>query len=418
MFKSSLKELYLSDVPCQVFVDQLMRICPKLTHLKLQFDRWVSRQVSMSTDIEPGDGDDAYNLTFLHLDNAFDFNSYLIPLLRRCPKLRVLLVPVNPNRSDGDLYVPRNFGTILRLCPLLRVVLWEVEEDFYNVDPSRIERWFHLTNTVDADDGLLELIFSGTDDDLEPMLPLLTRSQNTLEYLSIHGSGRHMQWNMPETVMFPKMKELLFVLLAVSEEIWVGLMQRCENIEIIKLILNASNTPVNPILQELSTKSRLQFLELIDYSKHHIDPSTEVEYDFSVLDKNTQLDELHISGMCVTNRVLLDLAGILSLRDLYVGVEYHGNCLGLKGLMGFVDKLVAVESGIQSLSFAGCGRINDQVLKRLANVDSLCSLDIKFNAQITDAGVLSFIKANSGREVNVESCLNVSYAGLWNTDSI
>ncbi|KAI8141054.1 hypothetical protein BJV82DRAFT_620654 [Fennellomyces sp. T-0311] len=422
-FANTLTELIMTDHPSDISVPHLLNTLPKLTHLTLRFDFKRLTRVSRIDNSNTGKQVES-QLVYLELDNSYNFGFRVVPVLRRCARLKALLLATQFPKMTGGYGSAINFDIIFELCPRLRYVMWNQDKYYDPEDVRRSQIWKKLVKHSDngtASGALRELTFYGDEADLISwIIPILTKSQDTLQYLNITSCDRD-PWNPLGHIPLHQLKTLNLLYPKTGGYQWINaLIANRRTVQDLELSLMMDNMDhVGQIIVAISSMSSLQRLRLYNNWSMSLQGQPEICRNLALLSQNCQLRRVQFDSISVSDQGLLDLCDIPLLHELCLCMNRRSSRLiTVNGYLQFAGKLQLLGSRLHTLSFENCYNITDLVLEHLAHVKSLLALSISRNRQITDAGVQYFVDNGQGeKKINIHGCSSVSRMGLWQRDS-
>ncbi|KAI9497141.1 hypothetical protein BDB00DRAFT_805139, partial [Zychaea mexicana] len=421
----------------------LMLRFPKLTHLSLLYDNKVTfPTITDNTNLTILD--EYHNLVYLHLKIPFggQIETCIIPVLRRCPQLKCLLVAAASSHtitSPSSTANTIDLDSIFELCPRLQYVMWNMHRVYLRRDEAHLPKWRQIsTRTLHSSDidkarsrgssskeGRIQgLVFEGHIDDINSVTPILTRSQETLSHLELFNvdMDRSRDWHdIPVYTQFPRLVTLKMTNLEMPrEEGWVDLFAGCRNLKCLDVSLGPFDMRWDRIIKGItSSLRRLEHLRLHD-NDYRAAPHVEFGDCIRMLSKYSSLRRLDLHNTCISDQNLIDLCKVRSLQELSLQMGLEDN----ETLLKFADKLKETNSSLDTLKLISVHNLNDVVLERLAQVKSLSLISVLWNSQITDAGVKAFVRGSTINDTGVmkkkkafvDQCPSVSKWGMWITD--
>ncbi|KAI8148196.1 hypothetical protein BJV82DRAFT_591212, partial [Fennellomyces sp. T-0311] len=468
-FSSSLTDLTITSHPFDISPLQLLSQMHALTHFTLLFDDETMEEVVWM--MRPGNSSsyaDRSNrftskIVFLHLNGALNYETRVMPLLQCCPGLKAMILS---SSIDGarmpitDTY----FRTTLTYCPQLQYIEWSFDDESHSSSPndSKVQQWKSLASQTGYDTGIRELSIYGEElADIEPTIPSLQQSQLTLKSLELSCLYGFEDLEQLGDLQFTQLQQLSISKIKVTSIDWEYVFGSCHKLEHVSIVSAVrEGETIDSIITVLTSFAKLQslFLDIKFYADFVIeiedepegagnpfgepfddvdDPEDDDDYEFDDesfdeddvpvtrnhsqmcqnlgdLSTNGQLYSLYLTSICVSGQGLLDICDIRSLKVLEISVKrHHRLCLEAWELEAFAEKLVAVESNIQSLLLSSIIRVTDTVLEHLAEARQLSLLTLHRCPHITDKGVDLFIEngrkvGSIERKIRLRTCPRVS----------
>ncbi|KAI9270575.1 hypothetical protein BDA99DRAFT_502151 [Phascolomyces articulosus] len=435
IFSRTLTQLFIDFHPCSVSLTMLLDILPGLTHLSIklsrhcQFDDFETQYTDKAHDKKSSKS----NIVFLCLDSAFDFNTRIEPVLQRCPLLKYFLVSNFYSKRFVTSIPTCQLQTVLTLCPSTRYILWntlidqkKIEKEWISLstkDHSIMDNNFSLSrgdifkqnddngnSYREENDGTLqELAFSG-ENELWKLIPILTRSQNTLQRLHFSYMYAHQIKGVMRNLYFSRLKSLDLTSWRgnIMDEIdWLGcnlfgmhqqqLNHLMMDIDMDNITSDGEGRPIDCLNKTIEVVSnnlkKLEHLYLWSTYDINDDMCCSKLYLFSK--NNSKLRRIGLSGIPISNDGLLELSKLSKLQTLILSEHSLFKHLTEDGFIAFSRRLKE-QNTIQDLHLY-CGHTNmvtNTVLEHLACVGSLETLHIGCNSVITDTGANIFGKSN------------------------
>ena len=468
-FGNTLKEL-LIDGPCTYYfsLTTLLGLLPALTHLMIKLTylgsimdfeanesmNEESRRNIRSDNDDNSNNDEMYNLVFLSLHSEDRRNTHIKQIVKRCPRLKYLLVSSTVLIENAELsYV--DFASIHKLCPSIHYVHWgegtvteNIEKEWLTL--SRRERGYtdneNTSNYRNREATYLRRVRFCSEDEEQHLsiLKSCLQQPSLLEHLRLSSwcdVCLHHLWNSFTRRIcnllsqFLQLKSLELVNFCIPHQtenniFFENLFSHFQHIGRLRMKLLV--TPLDNVDDERNSISKL--FEAIGHQLHHlkhlsIDLLTDNNFNtqmalpsnlFTALcDGNQELEVLHLDNVPISNDMLLDLCYHPKLRTLsFSGYDLHKN-LTKDGWISFARKLKEQEEYSNGriwsilVSCSACDDVTDEVLEELAGVKSLNYLRVVGNKKITDAGINKFASTNGSsseeqRIIVVDLCDNVS----------
>ncbi|KAI8142426.1 hypothetical protein BJV82DRAFT_142316 [Fennellomyces sp. T-0311] len=417
-FSTTLTELSITNHRFDISEMHLLNLLPNLTHLTLLYDGMSHLQQPNIGVRSNGIEYSSTKLVYLHVDCYL--KDRINPLLRRCPRLKSLLLTTTHGTLLHSAPPGPDFETLFDHCPRLRYLMWMPRGYFpSDNEDEKTKEWKELSRRVGYDDkkSLCEFILHSFHMDLEIVVPLLTRSRHTLEYLKFRNLRRPREWDGLNNIQFPRLKTLHINGILTTYAGWGNFIAGCDDIECLDLLtVSQDDVQVDPLFTALSTRKHLKHIDMqvfipeddpYEQAVSHIDRFPHL----GMLSMNGQLQSVRLTNVCIPGQALLDLCNIRSLQVLHLAVDpCHAQCLSFDEMKAFADRLISVDSKLYVLSFDWIYNITDAVLDRLGRLKWLSLLSVTCSPHITNDGVDSFFKndANLNKKFQQLGCREVS----------
>ncbi|KAI7847950.1 hypothetical protein BDC45DRAFT_575321 [Circinella umbellata] len=449
---NTLTQLFINFHPYDISLTMLLDVLPNLTHLSVKFNKkchfslihdepevYKQRKYVLQQDSE-----EKRNIVYLCLDNTFDFNTRIQPVLRRCPRLEFFLISDFHKKKFATDLPAHQIQTTLRLCSSIRYILWNVlinaknferewlslsmkkkiivSNDISDITKEQKETSFSRKQSNDSKEGggvfsLQEFVYSGALYQ-QQLVPILTKSRNTLQRIHLSFLDvDQIQSNMKH-LYFPRLKSLELV--GCNEIIMENLewfdccffQMHQQQLEELKIELDIPLFPaeeeegdgsggLDNIVEVISKNlKRIKYLCLsVTCFRDDICCRTMNLFSYN----NLGLQHIELSGIPIANQGLLSLTKLPQLQKLTLSGPELYRYLTEDGFIEFAHSLKE-QNTIQSLQLwcAYTVYVTDIVLEQFARIDSLRILRISGNTIITDAGVNAFgniVSSNSSDSI-------------------
>ena len=468
LFRKTLKELYINGHCTQYFsLPLLLGVLPVLTHLTVklkrdrgykpsEYDKSISREIRqrIQSSYDDNNNNKIHNIVFLSLDSESNHNFHIKQVLTRCPRLKYLLVS-NSTINDYTTSSAIDFSLIPELCPSIRYIHWgegtktrTVEKKWLTMSREKRIDTDKRTNS-DYEKGeanyLCQVEFNNNDEERHiATLTACLQQPSLLEHLRLSTSThldlyqiwkRFTQRNSDLLSRLSQLKSLELVGFRVpyqteNDMFFNELFSYVPHIERLKMDFFV--IPVNSLVKE-----RDYTRKVVEALGHHLRQLRYLYLDFTcrgrraprmdlcdnlymiLCDWNQKLEILHLTNVPISNDMLLNLCRLFKLHTLNLsGYDLHKH-LTEDGWISFARKLKEQEqngsSGLKSMLLS-CGYsddVTDRVLEEFAGIQSLETLRIACNEDITDAGINKFasIASSIGKKhkiIEIDTCIQIS----------
>ncbi|KAI9264321.1 hypothetical protein BDA99DRAFT_509007 [Phascolomyces articulosus] len=466
LFANTLTELVIDYQQYDISLTMLLDTLPALTHLTVELVNTTSTSLIVESSSNNSTvNSHSSNIVYLCLDSLFKFNVRIHPVLRRCPQLKFLLISNFNKKSDHQqhtLSLPE-IQTTLDTCPHLQYISTRQINVEYLAQAKKLEkRWIKLSkeNIItpsshsDNNDinhitigtasqgmenrnkaknnivhqvnrGLCEFEFTG-DIQQAHMTSILTQSQQTLEHLHFSFvDAEQITHYLLKHEHFPQLKSIeLTSLYNLTENIkWIYndmFHLHYRQIEHLYLDLNGIElqNDRNSTLQELldhlveaaSQMSKLRYLILdFEYDCYVECNNLDLLVTTTRNNNNNDLRFVILINIPISDKELLALGHLPQLRSLQLwGCDTHRQ-LTEEGFIAFANVLINKKTN-SKIKYMGLhcddqGKVTDMVLGHLVRIESLKTLRIANNNDITDDGVNLFGKK---KKLELNACQSVS----------
>ncbi|KAI8138479.1 hypothetical protein BJV82DRAFT_630967 [Fennellomyces sp. T-0311] len=401
LFHDTLKILVITNYYSDISPLQLLSCSPNLTHLSLTFHDQAGLLPSPVRTSR-----NTCNLVYLNLGYTVDFDHRVMPVMRHCPQLKVLILTNNMTEAPP---LSDSWNQIIQLCPQLHHFGLNELDAPYNAKDIAI-----LTEKYNDDKGIRELVLRSSIDEINSISSLLTRL-NDLEDLKlsnrkIASSG----WDSLAHVHFPRLKTMAIHNLLVRNDAWDSFCACRPNLVSFsykQMLVNGLD--MDRMIAAISSLNHLEHLNIFFFLSRMMGQIPNIWSNVSMLSSNTQLRTLELTGIRFAGSALLDLCRLSSLKDLRIFLwPFYDDILSGE-LLEFADRIR--HTGIEKLALSHFNFLNDEALEPLGQATHLSMLRLLGNL-ITDAGVIAVI--NGHKTVEVDDCKLVSRNGIWTYDQI
>ncbi|KAG2224273.1 hypothetical protein INT45_000304 [Circinella minor] len=437
-FSHTLTKLFIHSHTADISLTLLLDYLPALTHLSVTFEYKAHNSLHSTESIDSNTSprNSIKNLIYLRLDNTFNFDRRICPVLYRCPNLRFLMIPSDIRQDEIRDLPTQCLYTALHICPRINYILMNVEP----LEGSQMKQWLQLSkkqihwNDGDKKDIIAKMIddqqekegvklvrgfvFGATDqDELTKTFPLLENSRSWLEYLRIECINTGLNDLLTKKI-FPQLKALeIFGLLFTSEE-WIDILHGHPQLEHLETELwFQASEELDSVIEVIGKLERLKRLVLYCPTISTL-PEIVSKKIYLLCRSRNQLETLELPGFPVSDKDLLCLlVGLPKLRALYLSGS--NQTLTEDGLIAFANRLRKKEKSmmgtIQCLDLHNIEGVTNKVLEHLGMIENLTVLRITSNKNISDTGIAAYfgLQNNSSRvhkkkKVEVDRCPGIS----------
>ena len=421
-----LKDLRINVAPASdLTVDPLMKLCPNLTsftfHTPLQ---QTGRQFSTRNQQEQEEtvssnaSTDTSLLFITYL--SVDVSQNMLPielLLRRCPKLRYLIIPYRPERYGRQRIAPE---LVLDLCPDLEYLDFQASlaKDTYTL-PSFItaaratkrKRLQELSSLVESNDNSnntekLRELYIGTLDGYsgDGFMTTLERTQHTLERLHIGvGAGDEElmeQWTRFAGLSFTNLQSFRCSI-ACSTVLFISMLRQCPQLKDLEFI-DVPN--INDLVFD-AVPVHLQRLAL-----SHCHGISEMGLCGFIRDRANQLHEIELTQCrAVGDGLMAILAEVSqSLRTIRLVDNPRVTQKGLLWLVQGLAQAPAVHLHTLVMKHMQ-DAVTASVLHGVRNLPNLETVDISGSYSVTDIAVQMVVDQNPQlQHLIINNCIMIT----------
>ncbi|KAI7853238.1 hypothetical protein BDC45DRAFT_558174 [Circinella umbellata] len=455
LFANTLTELTIDCQQYHISLTTLLDTLPLLTHLTVKYGASYIEPIYTVSDNNNNNNNSNSNrkskIVFLCLDNTSHFSTLIHPILLRCPELKFLLLS---NFRNEFKYFPMymdQIQTTIQSCPSIQYIsMRKIDMRFWTHVKNLEKRWICMSRKMIIDKNknnsnknfiqaiekgsntkhewelidkkektLRELEFSGIIHH-EQLFSILKKSQHTLEHLHYSFvNAEQLQYTIEQNPLlhFPHLKSIELTTLdnLTGKPTWIfkGLFdmhqQQLEHLYLDFKTLEGSDPilqqVINNMIEAISKLKKLQylFLEFQNQCTVYCD-------NLDLLSSNnTELRDVTFINIPILDQGLMELSKLPQLCMLELrGYNVH-RLLTEDGFIAFANKLKELNSPLELLDL-NCDHtsaVTDTVLKHLCQVESLKTLRISANHDITDEGVNIYFGAKK-RRIELSCCNLVS----------
>ncbi|KAI8138681.1 hypothetical protein BJV82DRAFT_673445 [Fennellomyces sp. T-0311] len=418
MFSSTLKELCIARHVSSLEVLPLLTNLPNLSHLTLLNGTTYLSSLSQYTDTVFD------KLVYLRLGIVCDFDTDIIPLLRRCPNINALLIhPRQVVRSNTDVVGPKDFDILSQLCPKICYFGWNPftfrSLKYYQGIPAFADYHHHHQGIK-----MFEFIGVGPGRDdhgiFTRMMPVIVRAQDSLEHLKLYFDPfRNALFPAGELShhRFSQLKSLSLGGIRMTADEWGVFFKGLDNILFLEIHIHSNDYHLGAfIIEKLECLTRLKRLRLVwSYFTHARLPALN---NVHLLTNCGQLQCLELKRVPLSPRGLLDLCKITSLKKLDL-LLYRGDEISYKWLWPFAQDLKNIHD-LEYLTLNNFLFLNTGVVVHLTKLENLIQVTICYCGPAYESRVEGLIRYCSKiKRIRADCCdhsnssVSASYT-VWN----
>ena len=386
-FGHHLTDIRINVAPTSdLIIDPILKLCPNLTSFTYHFPLTQHTRLMPTTVSEPLQHDTSLlSITYLSIDVDRD----ILPiesLLRRCPKLRTLIIPFRPENCGRQIIVPDD---VLDLCPDLEYFDFHaaLAQDSFD-PPMHHQRTTTITNELS--EKLRELYIGSLDGySGEAFMPLLDRAKNSLKRLHIGvGAGDQVmmeEWTHLANVYFSKL-ESFHCSIACNTHLFNAMLRQCPCLTDLKF----SEVPItDEVFNSIASAAELRRLAL-----SHCHGISEMGLLRFIRYRAMALHEIDLTQCRAVGDGLLEALGE-NCRSLRIIRLIDNPRVTQKGLLMLVQGLVqAPASHLHTLVLKYMHAVTAGVLHGLRGLGHLEHIDISGSSGVTDNAIHMLVDQN------------------------